>query len=172
MRTAIRDSGLCHPGNAPADWLLIPGVSFGPKHDYLYAGDRLAVQLDWSEGELPVRQYVAVDHLNSTRAIVDDNGSLEEVDYLPFGGFLSGGPVPDTTHLFTGHERDTAALASNLDFMHARYFSPNLGRFLSLDPAATKPGAVRVGTGTATCSTTPCCSSIRMVLRSSSSSRI
>lgn len=134
MRTAIRDSGLFHPGHAPADWLLFPGVSFGPKRDYLYAGDRLALQLDWSEGESPVRQYIAGDHLNSTRAIVDDNGNLDEVDYLPFGGFLTGIPVPDTTHLFTGHERDTATLASNLDYMHARYFSPNLGRFLSVDP--------------------------------------
>ena len=66
--------------------------------------------------------------------------TAEEVDYLPFGGFLTGGPQPSTTHLFTGHERDTAQLASNLDYMHARYFSPNLGQFLSVNPAATKPG--------------------------------
>lgn len=104
----------------PTDWLLTPGESFGPKRDYLYAGDRLALQLDWGEGESPVRQYIAVDHLKSTRAIVDDNGNLGEVDYLPFGGFLTGGPQPSTTHLFTGHERDTAELASNLDYMHSQ----------------------------------------------------
>jgi len=51
---------------------------------------------------------------------VDDNGDLEEVDYLPFGGFRTGGPQPDTTHLFTGHERDTADLASNFDYMHSQ----------------------------------------------------
>jgi RHS repeat-associated protein len=82
-----------------------------------------------------------VDHLNSTRAIVDDNGIVEEIDYLPFGGFLTGGPQPSTTHLFTGHERDTATLASNLDYMHARYFSPNLGRFLSVDPVGGEVGS-------------------------------
>jgi hypothetical protein len=86
----------------------------------LYASDRLALQLDWSEGGSPVPEYIAVDHLNSTRAIVDDNGDLEEVDYLPFGGFRTGGPQPDTTHLFTGHERDTADLASNFDYMHSQ----------------------------------------------------
>lgn len=98
--------------------LLDPCDSFGPKHDYLYAGDRLALQLDWTP-EGPVRRYIAVDHLNSTRAIMDDNGNVELVDYYPFGGFLTGDPMPDTTHLSTGHERDTAELASNLDYMHA-----------------------------------------------------
>ena len=68
----LRDEG----GRVLSDWLLIPGGSFGLKRDYLYAGDRLAVQLDWSEGELPVRQYVAVDHLNSTRVVVTD-GEIE-----------------------------------------------------------------------------------------------
>jgi RHS repeat-associated protein len=119
-------------------------VSFGPKQNYLYAGDRLALQLDWSEDESPVRRYIAVDHLNSTRVVVtDDDGvvTAEEVDYLPFGGFLTGDPQPDTTHLFTGHERDTAQLASNLDYMHARYFSPNLGRFLSVDLAGGRVGS-------------------------------
>lgn len=56
MRTASRDSGLCRTRQARSDCLLIPGVSFGPKRDYLYAGDRLALQLDWSEGDSPVRQ--------------------------------------------------------------------------------------------------------------------
>jgi hypothetical protein len=110
--------------------LLDPGAElFGPKRDYLYAGDRLALQLDWTV-EGPVRRYIAVDHLNSTRAIIDDSGNVELVDYYPFGGLLTGDPMPDTTHLFTGHESDTAELASNLDYMHARYFSSNLGRFL------------------------------------------
>jgi hypothetical protein len=91
MRAASRDSGLCRAGHARSDWLLDPGDSFGPKRDYLYAGDRLALQLDWTP-EGPVRRYIAVDHLNNTRAIVDDNGTLEVVDYYPFGGFLTGDP--------------------------------------------------------------------------------
>jgi RHS repeat-associated protein len=38
---------------------------------------------------------------------------------------------------FTGHERDLGVLTSNaddLDYMHARFCSPLLGRFLSVDP--------------------------------------
>jgi RHS repeat-associated protein len=38
---------------------------------------------------------------------------------------------------FTGHERDLGVLGSNvddLDYMHARYYRPLVGRFLSVDP--------------------------------------
>jgi hypothetical protein len=48
-----------------SDWLLIPGDSFGPERDYLYAGDRLALQLDSREGVSPVRLHLAVDHIGS-----------------------------------------------------------------------------------------------------------
>jgi len=105
-----------------SDWPLVPGESCGPQPDYLYAGDRLALQLDGSDGELPVRQFIAVDHCNSTRVAVTDVGgfvTVEEIDYYPFDGLLTGGPQPFTTHLVTGHERDTAELASNLDCMQS-----------------------------------------------------
>ncbi|MGK2886970.1 MAG: polymorphic toxin type 33 domain-containing protein, partial [Rhodococcus sp. (in: high G+C Gram-positive bacteria)] len=41
---------------------------------------------------------------------------------------------------YTGHERDylggeTVENTNYLDYMHARYYNPNLGRFLSVDPA-------------------------------------
>ncbi|HKO55576.1 MAG TPA: RHS repeat-associated core domain-containing protein [Thermoanaerobaculia bacterium] len=37
---------------------------------------------------------------------------------------------------FTGHERDYAGLGdtNDLDYMHARYYAPTMGRFLSVDP--------------------------------------
>ena len=34
---------------------------------------------------------------------------------------------------YTGHERDTLAAGNSLDYMHARYYSPTGGRFLSTD---------------------------------------
>jgi RHS repeat-associated protein len=45
---------------------------------------------------------------------------------------------PETRLAFTGHERDTALA---LDSMKARYSSPSLGRFHSVDPVEEKPAA-------------------------------
>jgi RHS repeat-associated protein len=47
----------------------------------------------------------------------------------------------NTTHLFTGHERDIGLSLSELDYMHARYYSPNLGRFMSVDPVVGTVGS-------------------------------
>ena len=57
-------------------------------------------------------------------------------DYYPFGE--EAGTSPDSEVMkFTGHERDfhgpPAETARHLDYMHARYYSSNLGRFLSVD---------------------------------------
>jgi len=55
--------------------------------------------------------------------------------YFPFGEELF--PDGDTERMkFTGHERDLnrAGQGDDLDYMHARYCSPMLGRFLSVDP--------------------------------------
>jgi RHS repeat-associated protein len=44
---------------------------------------------------------------------------------------------------FTGHERDLRAPEANddLDYMHARYYNPYLGRFLSVDPVGGEVGS-------------------------------
>jgi RHS repeat-associated protein len=57
--------------------------------------------------------------------------------YFPFGE--QAGTSQDTDQMkFTAHERDlqgTASVADDLDYMHARFYNPQLGRFLSTDPA-------------------------------------
>ena len=80
-----------------------------------------------------VRHY-HLDHLGSVRQITDDEGAVaEEHDYLPYGMEVSGNSAGLR---FTGHERDghLVAAGDELDYMHARYCSPELGRFLSVDP--------------------------------------
>ncbi len=131
----MRDEG----GRVLSDWQLIPGGWFTRTRDYLYAGGRLAAQVDWSTGE-PESTFVATDHLGSTRALFTSAQDVEEIEYLPYGGFLTGGPVPGSTHLFTGHERDLGEYSSELDYMHARYYSSHLGRFLSVDPVGGEVG--------------------------------
>ncbi len=79
------------------------------------------------------------DHLGSVRRITDENGKvIESRDYLPFGRQVATDPdgEPETTLGFTGHERDDhgSGAIDDWDYMHARYYSPWLGRFGSVDP--------------------------------------
>ena len=56
--------------------------------------------------------------------------------YFPFGEELSSTKQDVEQMKFTGHERDfanTISVADDLDYMHARYYNPLLGRFLSTD---------------------------------------
>ena len=58
--------------------------------------------------------------------------------YYPFGEEATS-ITQDTQRMkFTGHERDlgvTTSAADDLDYMHARFYNPQVGRFLSTDPA-------------------------------------
>jgi RHS repeat-associated protein len=83
-----------------------------------------------------------LDHLGTPRRITDQDDRIIGVhDYHPFGQEVPGGTSePLSAALkYTGHERDIWLEGSpdTLDYMHARYYSPVLGRFLSADPALT-----------------------------------
>ena len=83
------------------------------------------------------------DHLGTPRLITDVNKNRVAYHvYYPYGVELS--PLnQDAERLkFTGHERDLGVLTSaadDLDYMHARYYNPQVGRFLSVDPVLGKP---------------------------------
>ena len=79
-----------------------------------------------------------LDHLGTPRRVTDDGDRIVGVhDYHAFGPEASGGTNEPSLSLmkYTGHERDvTGGSSEALDYMHARYYSPGLGRFLSVDP--------------------------------------
>lgn len=89
------------------------------------------------------RRYYITDHLGSTRAVVDDAGTvLETFDYYPFGLLMPGrtSTSGNTMEKFTGHELDEE-VGLNLFYAGARYLDPALGRWHSVDPLAAKyPG--------------------------------
>jgi RHS repeat-associated protein len=82
------------------------------------------------------------DHLGSTRVVTNQTrGAAARHDYFPFGEEATNLAQSTQAFRFTGHERDFNSTLStlsssteNLDYMHARYYSPVLGRFLSTDP--------------------------------------
>jgi RHS repeat-associated protein len=77
------------------------------------------------------------DALGSTRLLTDASGSATaSYAYAPYGEVSKTGS-DDTAFRFTGREHDGDA---NLDYFRARYYSPELGRFISEDPIGLAAG--------------------------------
>jgi RHS repeat-associated protein len=104
--------------------------------DYVYRGNTILASITPSE-----TQHFHPDHLGTPRLITGASGAQRgRHDYTPFG--IETTPTQQNNQLlkFTSHERDHNGPAGSedrdyLDYMHARYYNPNLGRFLSIDPA-------------------------------------
>jgi RHS repeat-associated protein len=106
--------------------------------DYVYREGQL-LGAAFSEGGIA---HFDVDHLGSVRLETDAAGTPKYREFWPYGEVattLPSAPSPlDTEQMkFTGHERDIGnarSIADDIDYMHARYYRPLLGRFLSPDP--------------------------------------
>lgn len=102
--------------------------TFTWSEDYIYRGGQLL------SAEVPGPEKVRnfhLDHLGTPRLVTGNGGvQIAEHHYRPFGPETSSSTWDGEKAQFTGHERDTATL----DYMHARYYEPFMGRFLSVDP--------------------------------------
>jgi RHS repeat-associated protein len=113
-------------GNTAPQWV----------RDYIWRDGLLLV----TENRLPTggeaTYHYHLDHLGTPRLVTDGNGvKVATHTYHAFGAELKKSPeVPETPIKFTGHERDITGSSDALDDMHARYYSPIGGRFLSPDP--------------------------------------
>ncbi|HYI08064.1 MAG TPA: RHS repeat-associated core domain-containing protein, partial [Thermoanaerobaculia bacterium] len=113
--------------------------------DDYHDGQRLiASQRETAEGG---RRHYHPDHLGTPRLITNAGGQrISTHDYYPFGVEITSihqeaarGYGREQTAQFTGHERDDmdSSLTEHsvyLDYMHARFYNPNWGRFLTVDP--------------------------------------
>ena len=85
----------------------------------------------------PHHRYYFHDHLGNTRVVFNEfladetYGWLQTFNYWPFGEEMWGDSYSGETTKYTGHERDYDL---DLDYMMARHYSWELGRFLSPDP--------------------------------------
>jgi RHS repeat-associated protein len=86
----------------------------------------------------PTTYHYHLDHLGTPRLITRDGGVLvAKHSYYPFGAEMAINPTETTTELmkFAGHERDVVPGDNHsVDYMHARFYNPTAGRFLSVDP--------------------------------------
>ena len=104
--------------------------------DFVYQNGRMIAATRRNSSGTEDRFAFALDHLASTRQVYDWSGNLvRSHSYYPFGQEVGAPDAADFVHKFTGHERDLISSdMSQLDYMHARYTSPILGRFLTVDP--------------------------------------
>jgi RHS repeat-associated protein len=120
------------------------GGAWNWERDYVYRDGQLLASVEPRSDGGEDTVHFHLDHLGSPRQITDELGVQASFHtYYPFGGQATDPSQDDVELKFTGHERDEngSAGAGVLDYMHARYFSPNIGRFLSIDPV--KSGKIR-----------------------------
>ncbi len=107
---------------------------------YVYVGDRLIGTTTGPDNH----DHIHPDHLGTPRLMTDEDGErLAFHEYLPFGFEFTNPYQDDERKKFTGHERDytsTPGTSFDLDYMHARHYSPSRHRFLSVDPIDGGPG--------------------------------
>jgi RHS repeat-associated protein len=133
------------------------------EQDYVYGESELigGERVEWSmedqngvETEFGGLRHYHLDHLGSVRLVTNGaKRAVSEHDYFPYGVTSTktyqeqinwGDPHVDAMR-YAGHQRDflgylNAENNDYLDYMHARYYDPNLGRFLSVDPKERRAG--------------------------------
>jgi len=97
----------------------------------IYAGDSLVATVE-TIATVVSPYYVHVDHLNSTNSVSDGTGAIvETLDYYPYGAnrISSGAHTEQRQYIGQLHDVDTG-----LEYLNARYYKSDLGRFVSQDP--------------------------------------
>jgi RHS repeat-associated protein len=115
-------------------------------HSFIYfAGFHLA-RVDGVIGGTGKKYFYHNDHLGSALVVTDQDGNkVIERDFLPFGEMinLQEGPNPYADGSgFTGKDWDEEI---GLYYFNARWYDPEIGRFISQDPAADDPNLYSYG---------------------------
>ncbi len=108
------------------------GGAWSVTEDFIHRGGQL-LAADTSTGV----SHFHLDHLSTPRLVTDQTGKKTAYHvYWPYGEELTAANQDAERMKFTGHERDlngAAGTGDDVDYMHARFCSPVVGRFLSVD---------------------------------------
>lgn len=117
-------------------------TGWGWVEDYIHRGAGLLATIE-DVGGVQHERHHHLDHLGTPRLVTNSSGQvLARHVHAPYGEELTPENQNELRMKFTGHERDdldSFGEAGDLDYMHARHHSPQLGRFLSIDPARGEP---------------------------------
>jgi len=107
-------------------------------HDYVYRDNVLLASRQPATNGTSTYHY-HLDQLGTPRRITDNGDQTAGFhDYYAFGPETAGSLTESngTKLKYTGHERDLGPAGESydtLDYMHARFYNPTLGRFFSVD---------------------------------------
>ncbi len=108
------------------------GGTWSVTEDFIHRGAQL-LAADTTTGV----SHFHLDHLGTPRLITDQTGKkIAYHVYWPYGEELTSTSQDVERRKFTGHERDfngAGGPGDDLDYMHARFRSPVVGRFLGVD---------------------------------------
>ncbi len=119
----------------PSGQLLAESDAAGNWTNFVYFGERRLARKD-TNGAV---RYFVNDYSLTTNVFADANGTiLEERDVFPWGATVTGVGQSGSNNKFwfAGQEQDDESGLSNFG---ARYYSPLIGRFLSVDPIKAPP---------------------------------
>jgi RHS repeat-associated protein len=113
--------------------------TYATSTNYVFNGDKLLATIDQAlyNGAAtgsPITRYIHPDHLGSTNAVTDQNGSLVQLmDYYPYGATrISTSTYPTSEkRQYIGQYSDAG---TSLSYLMSRYYDGVRGQFLSQDP--------------------------------------
>jgi RHS repeat-associated protein len=126
----LRDSLTFNSNTTTFTWDIaagIPQVLDDEDFRYVYGLGRVS-----EVGPGTTTRYYLTDALGSVLALADSSGSvLNSYEYDVFGGVRSSTGSTANAFTFTGEQTDAS---TGLEYLRARYYDADTGRFLSLDP--------------------------------------
>jgi len=103
---------------------------------HVFAGSTRVCSIESVDGGPADINYYHGDHLGSSSIVTDQNGlQVQHLEYAPYGTVACNEGSDVTTYKFTGKELDSTGLY----FYSARYYDPEIGRFVSADTIIQAP---------------------------------